>query len=162
MTFTPAARLAGIEKSAIRQIYDRAPAGSINLGLGEPDFPTPAIIREEAVHFINTEKIRYTPNAGLLELRRVIAGYYGDTAKYENVCVTNGSQEALFVALMALVNPGDEVLLPDPGFVAYPTIVRIAGGKPVFYKLPATTGFAFEAEDFRHKINEKTRAVIVT
>lgn len=162
MTFTPANRLAGIEKSAIRQILDRAPAGSINLGLGEPDFPTPAAIREEAIRFIQQEKIRYTPNAGLVELRRAIAGYYGDAEKYESVCVTNGSQEALFVALMAIVNPGDEVLLPDPGFVAYPAIVRMAGGTPVFYKLPAAKDFAFDAEDFLRHINAKTRAVIVT
>jgi len=162
MTFTPAARLAGIEKSAIRQIYDRAPAGSINLGLGEPDFPTPAVIREEAIRFIYQEKIRYTPNAGVFELRRAIAEYYGDAAKYENVCVTNGSQEALFVALMAIIDPGDEVLLPDPGFVAYPTIVRMAGGKAVFYKLPAAKNFAFDAEDFLRKVTTKTRVVIVT
>jgi aspartate/methionine/tyrosine aminotransferase len=161
MTFTPAARLAGIEKSAIRQIYDRAPAGSINLGLGEPDFPTPTVIREEAIRFINTEKIRYTPNAGLIELRRAIAGYYGDAAKYEGVCITNGSQEALFVALMALINPGDEVLCPDPGFVAYPTIVRMAGGKPVFYKLPAKYKFQLSVEDFKRKISSKTKAIIV-
>jgi aspartate/methionine/tyrosine aminotransferase len=162
MTFTPAARLAGIEKSVIRQIYDRAPAGSINLGLGEPDFPTPAVIREEAVRFIHQEKIRYTPNAGVIELRRAIAEYYGEAAKYESVCVTNGSQEALFVALMAIVNLGDEVLLPDPGFVAYPTIVRMAGGKPAFYKLPAAKNFEFDPEDFLRQVNGKTRAVIVT
>ncbi len=161
MTFTPAQRLAGIEKSAIRQIYDRAPAGSINLGLGEPDFPTPAVIRDEAARFIAQEKIRYTPNAGLIELRRAIADYYGDAAKYENVCVTNGSQEALFVALMALVNPGDEVLCPDPGFVAYPTLVRMAGGTPIFYKLPAKYKFQLSVEDFKRKISGKTRAVIV-
>ncbi|MGH7493818.1 MAG: pyridoxal phosphate-dependent aminotransferase [bacterium] len=161
MNFTPSARLAGIEKSLIRQIYDRAPLDAINLGLGEPDFPTPAVIRAEAVRFINTEKIRYTPNAGLLELRRAIAGYYGDAAKYEGVCVINGSQEGLFVALMALINPGDEVLLPDPGFLAYPTLVKMAGGKPVFYKLPAKSGFAFDAEDFQRGISAKTRAVII-
>jgi len=161
MTFTPAARLTGIEKSAIRQIYDRALAGSINLGLGEPDFPTPTVIREEAIRFINQEKILYTPNAGLIELRRAIAGYYGDATKYEGVCVTNGSQEALFVALMALINPGDEVLCPDPGFVAYPTMVRMAGGKPVFYKLPAKYKFQLSVEDFKRKLSGKTRAVIV-
>jgi len=161
MTFTPAQRLAGIEKSAIRQIYDRAPAGSINLGLGEPDFSTPTVIRDEAARFITQEKIRYTPNAGLLELRRAIAGYYGDAAKFESVCVTNGSQEALFVALMALIDPGDEVLLPDPGFVAYPAIVRMAGGIPVFYKLPAAKNFAFDADDFQRQVTAKTRAVIV-
>jgi aspartate/methionine/tyrosine aminotransferase len=162
MIFAPARRLAGIEKSVIRQIYDRAPAGSINLGLGEPDFPTPTVIREEAIRFINAGKIRYTPNAGSLELRRAIAGYYGDESKYDGVCITNGSQEALFVAVMALINPGDEVLLPDPGFLAYPTIVRLAGGKPVFYKLPAAKNFEFDAEDFQSKINPKTRAIIIT
>jgi aspartate/methionine/tyrosine aminotransferase len=161
MTFTPAQRLAGIEKSAIRQIYDRAPAGAINLGLGEPNFSTPNAIRDEAIRFIRTEKIRYTPNAGLIELRRAIADHYGDATKYENVCVTNGSQEALFVALMALIDPGDEVLLPDPGFVAYPTIVRMAGGKPVFYKLPAARKFKFDAADFQRQVTAKTRAVIV-
>jgi aspartate aminotransferase len=160
MTFTPAQRLAGIEKSAIRKIYDRAPAGSINLGLGEPDFATPTVVRDKAIEFIRTEKIRYTPNAGLIELRRAIAGYYGDAAKYESVCVTNGSQEALFVALMALIDPGDEVLLPDPGFVAYPAIVRMAGGKPVFYKLPAKYKFQLSVEDFKRKISSKTKAAI--
>jgi aspartate/methionine/tyrosine aminotransferase len=161
MNFTPAGRLAGIEKSLIRQIYDRAPKDAINLGLGEPDFPTPAAIRAEAVRFINSEKIRYTPNAGLLELRRAIAEYYGDAAKYEGVCVTNGSQEALFVTLMALINPGDEVLMPDPGFPAYPALVKMTDGKPVFYKLPAGNGFAFDAEDFRRRVNANTRAVII-
>jgi len=161
MKFLPAERLAGIEKSIIRQIYDRAPAGAINLGLGEPDFPTPAIIRQQAIRFINQENIRYTPNAGLLELRRAIAEYYGDAAKYEGVCVTNGSEEALFLALMTLVNPGDEVLVPDPGYVAYPTIVKLAGGAPVFYKLPAKKDFDLEAQDFQQKVSAKTKAVIV-
>ena len=161
MSFKPATRLAGIEKSLIRQIYDRAPAGAINLGLGEPDFPTPQVIRTEAARFMSTGKIRYTPNAGLLELRRAIAAYNGDASKYEGVCVTNGSQEALFVALLALINAGDEVLLPDPGFLAYPTLVRMAGGKPVFYKLPAANAFAFDSEDFQRQVNANTRAVIV-
>jgi aspartate/methionine/tyrosine aminotransferase len=162
MSFTPAARLAGIEKSVIRQIYDRAPAGSINLGLGEPDFPTPACIREAVIRFINQEKISYTPNAGLIELRRAIAAQYGDAAHYERVCVTNGSEEALFISLMALINPGDEVLLPDPGYLAYPTIVRMAGGAPVFYRLPAQNNFAFDAADFQNKVSKRTRAVLVT
>jgi len=162
MNFTPSIRLAGIEKSVIRQIYDRAPADAINLGLGEPDFPTPEVIRNQAIDFIKQGKIRYSANAGLPELRRAIAGYYGDEAKYNGVCVTNGSQEALFVALMALINPGDEVLLPDPGFLAYPTLVRIAGGTPIFYKLPAEKKFEFDESDFKKKVSAKTRAVIIT
>lgn len=162
MNFTPSSRLAGIEKSIIRQIYDRAPADAINLGLGEPDFPTPEVIRNQAIDFIKQGKIRYSANAGLLELRRAVAGHYGDVAKYEGVCITNGSQEALFVALMALINPGDEVLLPDPGFLAYPTIARMAGGAPVFYKLPAANNFEFDESEFKKKVSAKTRAAIIT
>jgi len=162
MNFTPSSRLTGIEKSIIRQIYDRAPADAINLGLGEPDFPTPEVIRNQAIDFIKQGKIRYSANAGLPELRRAIAGHYGDETKYEGVCVTNGSQEALFVALMMIINPGDEVLLPDPGFLAYPTIVRMAGGTPVFYKLPAAKNFEFDESEFKKKVSAKTRAVIIT
>jgi aspartate/methionine/tyrosine aminotransferase len=162
MNFTPSLRLDGIEKSVIRQIYDRAPADAINLGLGEPDFPTPEVIRAQAVAFIKQGKIRYSANAGLPELRRAIAGYYGDEATYEGVCVTNGSQEALFVALMTLINPGDEVLLPDPGFLAYPTLVKMAGGAPVFYKLPASKNFEFDESEFKKKVSAKTRGVIIT
>jgi len=162
MNFTPSFRLTGIEKSVIRQIYDRAPADAINLGLGEPDFPTPEVIRNQAIDFIKQGKIRYSANAGLPELRRAIAGYYGDEATYEGVCVTNGSQEALFVALMTLINPGDEVMLPDPGFLAYPTLVRIAGGTPISYKLPAAKKFEFDKSEFKNKVSVKTRAVIIT
>ncbi len=162
MNFTPSSRLAGIEKSIIRQIYDRAPADAINLGLGEPDFPTPEVIRNQAVDFINQGKIRYSANAGLLELRHAVAGYYGDEANYEGVCITNGSQEALFVALMALINPGDEVLLPDPGFLAYPTLVRMTGGTPVLYKLPVAKNFEFDESEFKKKVSAKTRAAIIT
>jgi len=160
MKFQPARRLSSIEKSDIRKIFDRAEAGSINLGLGEPDFPTPEVIRQRAVQFLQKGKVHYTPNAGYLPLRKAIAGYYGDAARYESVCVTSGSQEALYIALMVLVNPGDEVLLPDPGFVAYPTVVRMAGGKTVFYKLPAQRDFTFDPADFQSKLTEKTRVVI--
>lgn len=162
MRLEPAGRLAGVEKSAIRRIFDRAAPSSINLGLGEPDFPTPVHIRQAAIAFLDEGKVHYTPNAGYIPLRRAIAGYYGDEKLYERVCVTSGSQEALFVALMALVNPGDEVLVPDPGFLAYPTVVGLAGGKPVGYRFPADKGFTFDPEDFRNKITEHTRAVIVS
>ena len=77
----------------------------------------------------------------------------------EQVIVTAGSQEALYLALMTLVDEGDEVLIPDPGFVAYPTIVRMAGGVPKFYKLPAARDFAFDSEDFRRRLTPRTKAV---
>ena len=160
--FLPPARLRGIEKSAIRQLFDRALPGSINLGLGEPDLPTPDVIRRAAVEAVTREQNGYTTHAGLASLRKLVADdnhHLG--ARPEQVIITAGSQEALYLALMTLVDEGDEVLLPDPGFVAYPTIVRMAGGQPVFYHLPAARDFSFDADDFRRRITPRTKAVVV-
>ena len=159
--FQPATRLRGIEKSMIRQLFDRARAGSINLGLGEPDLPTPEVIRRAAVRVIQEEQNGYTSHAGLPALRELVAAEYPQLeATPDNVIITAGSQEALYLALMTLVDAGDEVLLPDPGFVAYPTIVRMAGGHPVFYRLPARDNFAFDAEDFRRRLTPRTKVVV--
>ncbi len=160
--FQPAMRLRGIEKSMIRQLFDRARPGSINLGLGEPDLPTPEVIRRAAVRVIEDEQNGYTTHAGLPALRALVAADYPQLkASPDNVIITAGSQEALYLALMTLVDAGDEVLLPDPGFVAYPTIVRMCGGRPVFYRLPAQGGFAFDAEDFRRRLTPQTKAVVL-
>ncbi|HYO62546.1 MAG TPA: aminotransferase class I/II-fold pyridoxal phosphate-dependent enzyme [Pyrinomonadaceae bacterium] len=160
--FRRPSRLRGIEKSMIRQVFDRALPGSINLGLGEPDLPTPDVIREAAARVVREEQNGYTQHAGLPALReRVAADYPFLGGKGERVVVTAGSQEALYLALLTLVDEGDEVLLPDPGFVAYPTIVRMAGGTPVFYKLPASSDFEFDAEDFRRRLTPRTRAVVL-
>ena len=158
--FQPAARLRGIEQSAIRQIFDRAPAGSINLGLGEPDFPTPEVIRRAAVRVILEERNGYTRHAGLPELRERVASAYPGLTATDSVIITAGSQEALYLALTTLVDEGDEVLLPDPGFVAYPAIVRMAGGHPVFYRLPAAEDFGFDADEFRRRVSPRTKAVV--
>ena len=161
--FQPARRLRGIEKSLIRQLFDRAPAGSINLGLGEPDLPTPQVIRREAARIITDEQNGYTTHAGLSSLReRVAIDHPYLHATPESVIITAGSQEALYLSLMTLVDEGDEVLLPDPGFVAYPTIVRMAGGRPVFYRLPATHDFGFDHAEFRRHITPRTKVVICT
>jgi aspartate aminotransferase len=159
--FEPASRLRGIQKSAIRQLFDRARPGSINLGLGEPDLPTPDIIRREAIRVIGAEQNGYTSHAGLLSLRERVAGDYPKVcATPDNVIITAGSQEALYLTLMTLIDEGDEVLLPDPGFVAYPTIVRMAGGRPVFYRLPKESGFGFDADEFHRRLTPRTRAVV--
>lgn len=145
----------------IRQLFDRAPAGSINLGLGEPDLLTPEIIRRTAARVIMEEQNGYTSHAGLPALRQKIAADYQYLeGNPERVIITAGSQEALYLALMTLVDEGDEVLLPDPGFVAYPTIVRMAGGHPIFYPLPAAQNFEFNAEEFRRRLTPRTRAVV--
>ena len=127
-SFALPARLQGIQKSVIRQVFDRARPGSINLGLGEPDLPTPDVIRQAAVRVITEQQNGYTSHAGLPELRKRVAGDYAYlNGNPERVVITAGSQEALYLTLLTLVDDGDEVLLPNPGFVAYPTIVRMAG-----------------------------------
>lgn len=154
-------RLQGIEKSVIRQVFDRALPGSINLGLGEPDLPTPDVIRRAAVKVIIEEQNGYTSHAGLISLREKIAAEYSHLEQNpDRVIVTAGSQEALYLALLALVDEGDEVLLPNPGFVAYPTIVRMAGGTPKFYRLPRESGFKFDAEEFRRALTSQTKVVV--
>ncbi len=154
-------RLQGIEKSVIRQVFDRALPGSLNLGLGEPDLPTPDVIRRAAVRVIEEEQNGYTTHAGLPALRDKIASDYAHLeGKAERVIVTAGSQEALYLALLTLVDEGDEVLLPNPGFVAYPTIVRMAGGVANFYCLPSDKDFSFDIEDFRRALTPRTKVVV--
>jgi aspartate aminotransferase len=161
MKFTPPKRLQGIEKSVIRQVFDRARPGSINLGLGEPDLPTPDLIRQAAVKAIVEEQNGYTSHAGLPALREKVASEYSYLeGRPERVVITAGSQEALYLALLALVDDGDEVLLPNPGFVAYPTIVRMAGGTSTFYRLPRTNGFAFDRDEFRSALTPRTKVVV--
>jgi aspartate aminotransferase len=159
--FEPPARLRGVEKSVIRQVFDRALPGSINLGLGEPDLPTPDVIRREAARVAVEEQNGYTTHAGLPSLRERVASDYSHLKLApDQVVITAGSQEALYVALLTLVEEGDEVLLPNPGFVAYPTIVRMAGGTPKFYTLPAAHDFSFDAEDFRRRLTPRTKVVV--
>jgi aspartate/methionine/tyrosine aminotransferase len=159
--FEPARRLRGIQKSMIRQVFDRARPGSINLGLGEPDLPTPEVVRREAARVVVEEQNGYTTHAGLPALReRVASDYPHLDLTPEQVVITAGSQEALYLALMTLVDEGDEVLIPDPGFVAYPTIVRMAGGVPKVYRMPAARDFAFDAEEFKRALTPRTKVVV--
>lgn len=160
-SFALPARLQGIQKSVIRQVFDRARPGSINLGLGEPDLPTPDVIRRAAVRVITEEQNGYTSHAGLPELRKRVAGDYAYLADDPNrVVITAGSQEALYLALLTLVEDGDEVLLPNPGFVAYPTIVRMAGGNATFYRMPRERDFGFDADEFRRALTPRTKVVV--
>ena len=160
-TFALPARLQGIQKSVIRQVFDRALPGSINLGLGEPDLPTPDVIRQAAVRAIVEEQNGYTSHAGLPALRKKVAGDYSYLGENpDRVIITAGSQEALYLALLTLVDEGDEVLLPNPGFVAYPTIVQMAGGVSSFYRMPREREFGFDAEEFRRALTPRTKVVV--
>jgi aspartate/methionine/tyrosine aminotransferase len=161
----PAKRLRKIAKSAIRRIYDAAPPGSINLGLGETDLQTPEPVRHEAIRAIEQELNGYTPNAGLDNLRLKIAAYHGEDfgsrLDADSVCVTNGAQEALFAATMSIAGPGDEVLVPDPGFLAYPVLAELAGAKVIRYGLAANRCFEFDPDEFSRAVTRRTKLVFI-
>lgn len=145
----------------IRKISDRAKPGSISLGLGEPDLPTPDVIKREAVRVISEEQNGYTLQAGILPLRERIAGDYPHlNLSPDQVIVTAGSQESMYLILRTLVEAGDEVLIPNPGFIAYPMIAKMVGARVVTYQLPAKNDFGFDLNDFKKRITPQTRVVI--
>jgi aspartate/methionine/tyrosine aminotransferase len=154
-----------VRKSATRILYDSAPAGSINLGLGEPDFPTPGVVSREAIRVIEQEPIGYTANAGLSALRERIALYHSETSSRPfspgSICVTNGAEEALFAVVMSMCGPGDEVLLPDPSFLAYPTLAEMAGSVVKRYRMPASRRFDFDRESFERGLSDRTKLVFI-
>lgn len=155
-------RLQGMQKSNIRQIFDSALPGSINFGLGQPDLPTPRCIRDEAIRVINEEPLGYTSHAGLPELREKIIGEYEHLNLSKDDCIiTVGSNEALYDVLMTLCEKGDEVLVPNPAFPAYPAMNKLAGAKTVLYRLPKEKGFGFDADEFEKQITNKTRVAII-
>ncbi|MGI8555708.1 MAG: pyridoxal phosphate-dependent aminotransferase [Pyrinomonadaceae bacterium] len=155
-------RLRDVQPTLIRRIFERALPGSINFGLGEPDLPTPQFIREEAARVTLDEQNGYTSHAGLPALREKIAASYAHLNLNTNqVCVTVGSQEAMTAAFLAMVDAGDEVLIPNPSFPAYENCVKIAEGIPVYYRLPAEKDFGFDIAEFKSKITPRTKAAVV-
>ncbi|HOV67166.1 MAG TPA: pyridoxal phosphate-dependent aminotransferase [Methanoregulaceae archaeon] len=127
-------RIAGIEVSGIRKWFEGAGAGAINLGLGQPDLDTPAHIKAAACRAIGEGRTGYTPNGGIPELQEAIAAKSRRENNLEygpgQVIVTAGASEALHLAMQALVDDGDRVLVADPGFVSYAALALIAGGRP--------------------------------
>ena len=156
-----------IKPSGIRKFFDIAASmeGVISLGVGEPDFPTPWHIRRAGIRSLEGSKTRYTSNSGLLELREEICKYIAKNydVKYDSrseVLVTVGGSEGIDAAVRALVAYGDEVIIPQPSFVCYEPIVRLAGGVPVILELKAENEFRLTAEELRSAITEKTKLVI--
>lgn len=156
-----AARAAGLEKTLLRRIADLADSSCVDLGLGELAFPTPRAVLDGVSRGIGRWPLGYSANAGLPELRARIAAAAGPDVEPGRVCVTAGSEEALFLALSVLVDPGDEVLVPDPGFPTYARIVRLWGGLPVFYPLAPEDGFVLKASRIEPLLAEKTKTVIL-
>lgn len=162
MSLRVAARMEGVERTLIRRIFDAAPPDAINLGLGQPDLPTPPRVALAGVRAIAEGRTGYTSTAGGARLREAIASQYRGFARGpEDVVVTVGSQEANFATLMALVDAGDEVLYPEPGYPAYPMMARLLGATPVAYPVRAERGFRIDPEEVGALLSDRTRAVIV-
>ncbi|HEX2061141.1 MAG TPA: pyridoxal phosphate-dependent aminotransferase [Thermoanaerobaculia bacterium] len=154
----PAERLADIELSLIRQINALATPLSINLGIGEPNVAPDARLLEMARRASSTSW-HYSPNAGSLSLRRRLAEGTSYDPRAE-VCVTAGTQEGLFAIFTAYVNPGDEVLVPNPGFLAYATLAKICGAQAVAYDLEPPS-WEIDVDALRRKITAKTKLIVV-
>jgi aminotransferase len=154
-------RLRGVEKTLIRRITDLADSSCIDLGLGELRFPTPKSIIGHIKEKSGDWNLGYTPNEGLQELRSLVAQKCGYSVSPDQVCITVGAEEAVFAVLMVLVNPGDEILVPDPGYPAYPLIVKMAGGLARTYPLHSENRFGLKYEDIEKRISDKTKAVII-
>jgi len=154
--------------SGIRKFFDVANEmeGAISLGVGEPDFETPWHIREEAVYRLEHGRTAYTANAGDLELRREISRYlrrkYGlEYDPRDQICVTVGGSEGIDLAMRAVINPGDEVMVVDPGYVAYIPCVLLAGGVPAVIPARAERRFRVRAEDVEAAVTPRTKALVI-
>lgn len=140
--------------------------GVISLGIGEPDFVTPWHIREAAIHSLERGHTMYTSNYGLLELRQNLAKYlelhYGLSYHPEReILITVGSSEGLDLALRAILNPGDEVIFPDPCYVAYSPCTVLAGGIPISIPTSKENNFVVKASDIESRITTKTKAILI-
>jgi len=161
-------RVKSIAPSGIRKFFDLLASmeGVISLGIGEPDFATPYHIREAAIASIERGYTMYTPNTGIAELRTELSQYLNRTAGLDynpntQALITVGVSEALDLAARAIINPGDEVLIPDPSYVSYSACVILAGGKPVMIPTSEETRFEISAEDTEALITPKTKAILV-
>ncbi len=157
-----------ISPSGIRKFFDLLSSveGVISLGVGEPDFVTPWHIREAATRSLEKGYTMYTSNYGMLELRQELAKYlehhYGVSYQPEReILVTVGVSEGLDLAVRAILNPGDEVIIPDPWYVSYPPCVILAGGTPVFVPVSKQNNFVLKAEDVEPLINKQTKAILI-
>ena len=170
MTFLSSS-LARVKPSATIAVTDKARAlkaagrNVIGLGAGEPDFDTPANIKLAAIHAIEAGKTKYTAVDGIPELKEAIIAKFqrenGLTYKPNQITVGTGGKQVLYNALMATINPGDEVIIPAPYWVSYPEMVALAGGEPVSVVCPASSGFKLQPADLEKAITPKTKWIIL-
>lgn len=161
-------RIASVPPSGIRRFFDLAASrkDAISLGVGEPDFKTPYLIRDAAINSLIDGETQYTGNRGLIELRQEIALYLRDRYGIayqpdDEILVTIGASEAIDVALRALVSEGDEVLVPDPSYVSYAPGVIFAGGVPVPVRTRQEDDFRLKADILEQAVTDKTKLLIL-
>src|ERR671920_2259997 len=153
--------------SRIREIMELAwkDPETIHLEVGEPDFPTPEHVVEAAHDAARSGRTRYAPNAGLPELREALADKVTRRNRYEaspdQVLVTQGGIQALYLVLLALLEPGDEVLLPDPAWPNFRMIAHLLGARVLSYPLVAGGGFLPHLEDLESLVTPRTRAILI-
>ena len=161
-------RIVEIKPSGIRKFFDIVSEmdDAISLGVGEPDFDTPWHIRDEGIYSLEKGRTFYTSNTGLKELRQEIAAYLQRTQgvtydPMKEVIVTVGGSEAIDIALRAMINPGDEVLIPQPSYVSYEPCAILANAKPVIIELKEENEFRLTAQELRDAITDKTKVLIL-
>ncbi len=161
-------KIVDIEPSGIRKFFDVVSEmpGAISLGVGEPDFDTPYVVREEGIYALEQGKTYYTANAGLKELRQEISLYLNrkynlDYDPDKEIVVTVGGSEGIDLALRSMINPGDEVLIPQPCFVSYAPCAIMADATPVYINLKAENEFKLTKEELIASITDKTKILIL-
>ena len=154
--------------SGIRAMFDLAAdyPGAINLCNGEPNFETPEHIKESCIQALREGRTKYGTEPGLPAMRQAVANKYtkqfGRPYDMDNVMVTIGGVEGIFMALMTILNPGDEVIIPDPAYTCYVGQTLTLGGVPVRVPLYEEHGFRLQAEDLEKAITPKTKAIVIT
>ena len=160
--------ICNIKPSGIRKFFDIAQQleGVISLGVGEPDFKTPWVVRQEAIKVLEKGRTTYTANAGLAELRSEISAYFKrrigvEYSPKDEIIVTVGGSEGIDLCLRSVITPGDEVLIVEPSFVCYDPIVTLCGGIPVPIETKAEDEFRLTAGELRDKITDKTKLLVL-
>ncbi len=161
----PAKRTKSIELSEIRKLFEVTNPDAINLGIGEPDFNVPENIKEAMKQSIDENETHYTSNKGIIELREEIVKKFknenGINTNPENIIVTVGASEGLFMCAQAFIDKGDEVILPNPSFLSYEACINLAGGTVVPVDCKMENEFKLKADDVAEKITENTKAIML-
>ena len=161
-------KVTALKPSGIRKFFDivNEMKDAISLGVGEPDFDTPWHIRDEGIYALERGRTFYTSNAGLKDLREEIANYLKRTQGIHynpdnEILVTVGGSEAIDIGLRAIINPGDEVIIPQPSYVSYEPCAILAGAKPVIIELKAENEFRLKPDELLNTITDKTKILIL-